>query len=1049
MRNLRIQPVSMVNHEGMQWIDLFAHADRAMHLTLQCLAEGGGEEVLCGGRFALSAGENHAVLLLPAPEKDIPVIWRVLDERGEVIEEQRALWKKPRAWEFYIMISSHTDIGLHEPQYFQRWQTAKFLDEAMALCDQTADRAPEDQYRYVMEGTWMFDTYPGERGEEAARRMVRDYIQKGKLGVCTGVAGNHTQTFGLEEMCRAAYERRRLLDDWGIDCRTLTMIDNNGMSWAMVQPFAEAGYKRIIFAPNQWNPCPSTIWHKDGSVYGATWNPEASGGGARIDMRFDSDLPRIFYWQAADKKHKILVTSGGKYSQCGDMFGMQQHSVPNQETLLRMEARISRNLVRMEEKIPYDIWFMPIYEDNQEPEMNLTDSIAQWNAHWKWPRIQTAGNPDEAMDKLEERFGDQIPVLTGEMSGGWYQHPVSAPEVLAAKFAADRALPTAEKLSTLASLACPGYEYPATAFNRAWMALLCNDEHSYGVSGYQGRRVYETWMQHWDWVETAQRTADQESQRALGAVAARIPAKEPSLVVFNPMARPRTERICHEVSLWSEPVELPPMGYATVPLSALRREPIREEVQGFCPPVVENEFFRVAFAENGGIRSLVDKQLGRELIDQKAEYPANCLVYTQDNHQSFVTPSRASFTVCSNSRGVWVTARMEEPVSGAAIVQVVTLPAGEKRVDIDNRLSHVRGLYNNCRYSRYAYYAFPFDVPGGRRICHLNGCEAEYGVDNTGHCTDVYMACDGWACAENAGGGVALVQLDSELIEFDHIHPDKTDYGLPGEGSAMYVYLANDWLQMHTPGGSHMDFRFRYSIASYDGDHRAAGVPQLAERLATPVVTRCIPAQEGDLPARLSFMSAEARLLTLKRAEDGKGLIVRLYGDKPELTMNGEFFGRPEVAANTPDERETAEEPAPGFITLRLTGEGLCGLPVRAETETRGQGAARTPVGTIYTGLIQRPRAARGEEDGMLYLLWGAVVEKDLAGYEVYRGERSGFTADEHSRVAFAEPEEYCEGRYVDRGLKHHTRYFYRVCAVDKQGSRGPLSEEFSAWTKE
>ena len=57
----------------------------------------------------------------------------------------------------------------------------------------------------------------------------------------------------------------------------------------------------------------------------------------------------------------------------------------------------------------------------------------------------------------------------------------------------------------------------------------------------------------------------------------------------------------------------------------------------------------------------------------------------------------------------------------------------------------------------------------------------------------------------------------------------------------MYVYLANDWLQMHTPGGSHMDFRFRYSIASYDGDHRAAGVPL---PLRAPLVWRSAPWSE-------------------------------------------------------------------------------------------------------------------------------------------------------------------------------------------------------------
>lgn len=40
-------------------------------------------------------------------------------------------------------------------------------------------------------------------------------------------------------------------------------------------------------------------------------------------------------------------------------------------------------------------------------------------------------------------------------------------------------------------------------------------------------------------------------------------------------------------------------------------------------------------------------------------------------------------------------------------------------------------------------------------------------------------------------------------------------------------------------------------------------------------------------------------------------------------------------------------------------------------------------------------------------------------------------------------------GRYSDTGLKEHTRYFYRVRAVDTAGRKSPLSREFSAWTRE
>ena len=76
-------------------------------------------------------------------------------------------------------------------------------------------------------------------------------------------------------------------------------------------------------------------------------------------------------------------------------------------------------------------------------------------------------------------------------------------------------------------------------------------------------------------------------------------------------------------------------------------------------------------------------------------------------------------------------------------------------------------------------------------------------------------------------------------------------------------------------------------------------------------------------------------------------------------------------------------------------------------------------------------------------------MEEDLSHYRLYRSEQPGFTPDDATFLAEVLPEKYREGRYVDTGLKHHTPYFYRVCAVNQSRIRGPMSREFSAWTQE
>ena len=107
------------------------------------------------------------------------------------------------------------------------------------------------------------------------------------------------------------------------------------------------------------------------------------------------------------------------------------------------------------------------------------------------------------------------------------------------------------------------------------------------------------------------------------------------------------------------------------------------------------------------------------------------------------------------------------------------------------------------------------------------------------------------------------------------------------------------------------------------------------------------------------------------------------------------------------------------------------------------------PVGSIYTGLITVPRAARGEDSGHLYLLWGQNMEKNLSHYKLYRSIMPDFEANDETFVADVEPGVYRVAGYQDKGLKSHTEYYYKVCAVNDKGVCGEMSEVFSGITKE
>ena len=671
-----------------------------------------------------------------------------------------------REWKLYGLKATHTDIGLHNSPYIQRHGTVKRIDEAARLID--ADTRRDDDpaaYRYVMEGFWFWDNYHQDKGMDAAWRIVTNYVARGRMDVGVTCAGNHTHLFSETEIERSTLTKRILAEKWGIGTKTFIMADNPGISCSVIAPYSRAGIKYGIFLPNQWNPIPSTIWRKNKSISEGTWNPDAMGGGARVEVSYDSPLPMVFRWKAPGRDESLLMWCSTQYGYGYSRLGI---SGIKKSAIDEVEKLMPKFLGILEGKYPYDIWMAAAYGDDESPNTKFADFAAEWNAKWAWPQFRTVGRLDEPFEYLEKNFGGKIPTLTGEMTSGWLQHAASTPELLADKLNADRTLETAERLGTFAGT------LDRAAVDRAWWYLILNDEHSYGTSGYQGRRVFETWMQHRDWIERAAAIASNELAKAVIGIS-------------------RKERKGRKGNDFAESLRV--------------SAPLREATNG----TAENRWYRVVVT-NGVIYSIYDKELKRELIDG----PANRFLYTRDNHRTWEATPEAAL--------------------GAKVTRRVYLPDDAKRIDIVDMFEHARDLFNSCRYHRYGYLAFPFAVPGGRFAAHLNGTVVRPYEDSHPMTTDAYCAVRDWCAVENDDFGVALMMRDSTLTEFGEIHPDKTCYSAkpPVGKTAIYPYLFTDWLQMHQADGDSMNFTFRFSITSYANGGQWAHISRLCEEWLNP-----------------------------------------------------------------------------------------------------------------------------------------------------------------------------------------------------------------------
>ena len=985
---------------------------------------------------SVATGTTEHAVMLPEPTSTRPSRWTLVDATGQLLAEQEILWQPPRHWTLYVLKSAHIDIGLHAEQYRQRDLVVRAIDDARKLADETANWPDASKFRFVVEHLWWLLNYPADRPEIEMDRLVNDYIKPGRIGIGAGHSGNHTQEFGTEELCRSMYYAQEVRDRWKLPANAAIYADINGISWPMVTACADAGIRYLALLPNAWR--------------------------TRMMVGFESKPPHVFYWQGPDGHSRVLVWTGPHYISTGSAFGIRTcrdrtKAITTPQTL---EEPLTRRLQQLESRYPYDVWLISNYDDNEPPNLRAATLAKDWNAKWRWPQLRTVGDLAQPFREVEERFAGKIPTLSGDITPGWAQHPVSTPVYLGRKRAADRLLPTAEVLATLARLNIPTFVYPTRELRGAWDALVCSDEHGYGVSGYKGKPVYVTWAHKRGWIDRGLSVARRQSQRALQALADCIPTKGPAVVVFNPLLHQRTDLVtavlpaslegtfavrCPETGkplpverdgrqLHFVAADVPSLGYKTFPLEPATAAPQTEKAasgQGTKPPVLENGSYRVTFASDGSIRSIVDKRLKRELLDLAAPHRGNQFVCTADDHKTFVTPGPATFTREDTPLRQSVVARMDEPVSGARICQRVTLPRHESRIDLDNRLEHVAGISKHDRYQFYGYYAFPLAVPEGTIRAQLNGCVARPYHDQTPVGVHDWLAVQDWVDVSNRQYGVTWCQRESHLVEFGAIRTNKHSNDYRPRNGWLYSYLFNNWYQKNFTSRRDTCMRYQYSIRGHSGDHRSGGADRFGRRFGSPLLAEVRRGpQPGHLPAgHCSFLEvdvANVELLTLKLSEaPGQGVVARLH------ETAGLASGPVAVRLRGAEEWAWTDCSMTEQNRQRLAQPGGVLRPFGIATLRAESAGAMSKV----TGL-----AVKTVSDKSLRLSWPA--SPGAAQYYVYRGSKAGCTADVYHLAAVT-----TEPSYQDDWLNRGTSYCYRVAAADKANMQGPASAPVTART--
>ena len=152
----------------------------------------------------------------------------------------------------------------------------------------------------------------------------------------------------------------------------------------------------------------------------------------------------------------------------------------------------------------------------------------------------------------------------------------------------------------------------------------------------------------------------------------------------------------------------------------------------------------------------------------------------------------------------------------------------------------------------------------------------------------------------------------------------------------------------------------------------------------------------------------------------------------------------------------------------RWNNEGPLSAPVRAKTLTTAEkDAIPSQVEALHAVQVS-PLT----DHNYVNLLFRTNCESDVKKYEVHRSNRTGFDPNASTRLGTADADTivsapvgevhnvarrptvehraglYDHMMYTDDSVQPSTTYYYRVCALDVAGQRGPCSRESSVHTK-
>ena len=446
----------------------------------------------------------------------------------------------------------------------------------------------------------------------------------------------------------------------------------------------------------------------------------------------------------------------------------------------------------------------------------------------------------------------------------------------------------AELFSAL-NLACgTAHAYPAEALAHNWELTLLNQFHDI-LPGSSIEKVYEDSMEQYEQVLASDASLIGDAQNALAAL---VRADGDGVLVFNQLgfARDALVRVPVEAPVagvladgrplpfrWADgelcfvAAELPAKGWRHYRFAGCASAPVPFAQVSEDGRRITTPFYEAELDACGAFTRLYDTAARREVLKPGArgnvfqmfeDRPDNYDAWNLEQYYSehmWELDGPAELSVEENS-AVRCCVLVKRAFSRSAMEQRIVFYPHTRRIDF---ITHVDWHEEHALLKA----AFPVDVYATRARYDIQFGSIERDTHrNTSWDAARFEVCaHKWADLSEAGYGVALL--------------NDCKYGCDIHDGVMRLSLlrAPTHPNPNADRGAHT---FTYALLPHEGDYRTGGVVREGYALNCPAYARPLAAQDGPLPESYSFVSVDAPgvvVEAVKRAEDGNGIIVRLY----------------------------------------------------------------------------------------------------------------------------------------------------------------------------